>query len=1158
MFINELGRELRTTASFWLRFYKRDSMLKLLLAGSALLASASAARVSAACSAQETSATCVQIDVSSLSGISDGSDTSINWIKNSNDGTWTLAYKTLYPGANFGASNGDLTNEPPITVGSSFELPANFNFANLASLPARSGPPGSTANYLQRDAQFPDGGFYYSLLSNPPAGTAGEFESQFVTFRSLDAPPPLDTPDLCEGLPAGRCVVFNQLATTGDANGRVALLHWLRDPLTGTWTLEDSESSTSTVTGATYYAFGVGDDTLDPPRQSGNQANLPKEVPFAELSNNVPASSGDNFVRTTGDHPSASQDILSYGATYDSSAQFVKIFWHVLADGPRVEACRNITSSPQCLDHSAPVLGDPARPDLSSCYFSYQYGGCYSGASAPDACQAQFNRNDCVNAGTCFWDDVLGVCAASLSQINSAVTCGYYSGLVDQAGDNPGCGYHGCAYDSPSRVCSAAVNEGNTSATAVEQNVSTRVEFLNPRVADGSNTFTVDVVVPFVYSEDTKARPSWPQIAVLPSVSTGLQQFYELDDSPQCTTFQSANYGYPSQFASSVQPQVINDYLKQLTASTGSLAFDQTTNGQVLALALGYPNVGPNSIAKRVAYDGAKFNYTVSFDLTAVVAACSSARGGSEQTTSNGKRYVIPLAYLEASVFGLFSEVQTTFTIDVSLSGQVSIAATSTYRRLYAARFVSYPKTDCPDGSARLQITSRVAVRDVFDTTKSVTLDQVTTVPQAAYGPIGNCYGDTVVSVSDEFCAHPSCYSTVVTQSQCRVLTSDGQAFARCDRGPDADRIAQLGADVPYPPEYDGIHAIYAYTQLCDSGTTNNCVRIPASASVDKDQYRISVSGSSYLAQLSTANPFTVSGGFLPTSASPVGQFQFLSNTVPAGGQLSQARQFDRNLQSNQPVTLLALLPADLRNTYDLRILINPGNTTIYALDALGRGVGPSGPVTDDTQALSLTYSQMLRRLVFTVKNDYDFGCGAEQSCQLLPACAGILGCDGFSIAAQQLRTLLPANGYRFDLVYRIGLLNADGSPPNAGRGLLAMPQPKLSANELHLSAESFVPAATISAMRRRLLQQQPASSPSGSNEYQGRVYFTVRVDGNGTVSVEQSATGIAVDLYTQSQDLEYKYTRTQAFYMGPLTVTLSWLFLYPLVSVLAKRRADA
>lgn len=288
------------------------------------------------------------------------------------------------------------------------------------------------------------------------------------------------------------------------------------------------------------------------------------------------------------------------------------------------------------------------------------------------------------------------------------------------------------------------------------------------------------------------------------------------------------------------------------------------------------------------------------------------------------------------------------------------------------------------------------------------------------------------------------------------------------------------------------------------------------------DQIKTTIVNSNYLAQSLDTNPFQVRNGFLPTPTSPVSLFQQLNSNA--------LKAFDGNIFSNQPLTVMILLPDAIRPRYDLRLLIKPANMTIYPLDALGRQLNSS--TSGYTGRNSIDWSDIALSTLFTTKNAFDDGCGAQLTCGRLNACNGILGCDGFSVPVAQLKSLMPANGYRFQLSYRIGLPNPDGSPASA-RQLLGMEEP-------------------MSSSLRKLLQSTTTTTTTSSS-FVGLLAFSLSIDQTTTV-VEVPIENQPIGNQPNQQMIETK-TKWEAFLISDLVIIVATIILYPLISQCSKDR---
>lgn len=224
-----------------------------------------------------------------------------------------------------------------------------------------------------------------------------------------------------------------------------------------------------------------------------------------------------------------------------------------------------------------------------------------------DTCQNSINAAQCRSDG-CFWDQYTNSCFVSLSQIVSKFDCAHWSSLFQGDGTNPACQFHGCAYDSTTRTCSDVTQEGSTTNTDTTTFFNSKVEFINPRVLDNSNTFQVFIVTPFEFDTSTTIQPKFPIVNILfPVNSVGS---YATKDNRNCSSYNAASTVEPEQYFTNIGDATINSYLQQWVNANSNFNFDNSPNAQVLQKALGQPLIGNSSIIKRVEYDGVSLNYT--------------------------------------------------------------------------------------------------------------------------------------------------------------------------------------------------------------------------------------------------------------------------------------------------------------------------------------------------------------------------------------------------------------------------------------------------------------------------------------------------------------------------------------------------------------------
>lgn len=1118
--------------------------LLLAAAAAAVLCAAPHARVNAqeqvACPDIPDREQCVDFPVSQTYPPSDTGPTAdalvLTWVYDDSTQSWSLAYDFSKASVVIDSQYLSLdTGEPEGTVAT---LPGYIPFDTLT--PGVFGD--VTVSQFTINRQYnPDG-------ENPVYVVTVRYTDGFepAKIRFLRASSYVDQ---CSGKTVDQCRSWDMTASyqPGQQPKGVERLTWSYDSATDLWTITGDPLMPSTPVYYKSFPDGNGD---------GPVQGLPGYTPTSALFQQ-PIIPRTDYINVIVDPVDGGQYkyYISPDVVGGDVPQAVVFNKQLASSGPGAATCP-LNTPQQCLDHSPPPLGGN-RPDLTGCFYSYAQQQCYGATQAPDQCQANHNNATGCAASGCFYDSAVNACFASLAQSNSIFSCSYWSSIVDSNGDNAPCAAHGCAYESISRTCSPVTQEGSNNSTDLVTEYSTKVTFENPTVLANSNTFELDVVVPFVYTDATSVHPAWPVIMFLQPMAFNFGQITKSNDSPQCSTYSPAlNPTSPGQFSSTVPATSVNAYLQQLVSSTQTLNFDnRTAVGQVLELSLGHARIGGNNtIVRAVTYDGANLRYKISVDLTNAVRLCGDGadsnvdRGLRVEQTTNGNRYTVPVSYIEQRPNEFFTQASSLITIDITLTGTVSISATAQYHRKYFAKAVSFDPTDCASGSARMVVSSRLQVFDIFDSTKVLTFTGGQASAPNGFAAPSNCYGDEFLPTAPYSDCDPTkftCWLDFTTRSQCRVLTPDGLAFSRCDRGPDNQRITDLGSDVPYPASLENLHRIYGDVKICDLGTDGNPTNCKSASQTTnpslKDQYQLSVASSAYLGQSTAANPFTVVGGLLPTPTSGVGAFRQLSGgPVDAQGfPVSDPTidGFNGNVFSNQPLTALVLLPVELRTTYDLRVLIRANESRIYPLDGQGKQIGVQVPQAGFAGPLELNYGQIARRTVYATKNDFDNGCGYAQTCAKLPACLNLLGCDGFSVPVPQLRALMNANGYRFRVDYRIGLTNADGSPPNArlgssaSRRLLSLPGPDTAALDVPLDSKSR-------AVMRRLLQTSPA--PAGASQYTGTFYFNVIQGPNGTQTVVlDSSTGTQVTVTFNQSQLEYHYTRSQA-----LNMTWPWFVL--------------
>lgn len=752
-----------------------------------------------------------------------------------------------------------------------------------------------------------------------------------------------------------------------------------------------------------------------------------------------------------------------------------------LAHGLNVQTVQAQTcaaqTKPNCLNHVANAL---------NCNYNFTSNVC-APAPTSDACQSKTTASACAGAG-CYYDSSIANCLKSLSQINSVYNCTYWTAQNS-------CQSHGCAYDvTQTPVCNDVTRQGSNFDNNTSSVISNKVNFSTPLV-NANLIFTVNISVPFVYSSSLRLSPRFPVIQILtpqPGSSGPGALRNSSEQVTTCSSFQTEAYAEPiPNLASGLSDAAFESMIESSIAATGVITPYTSANRALLLAQFGNPR--NDSLIQKVSYDTPTKSilYQLSINLTQAVQNCG-ARGFSVVSTSTGVVYSLPLSYVEHGVTGQFVQTSRLFTISITTTGQISIGATAQYHIQSTNIEVTYPQATCAAGEALQQISQTVVISDVFDpniVVSPVSIGGLFVRPPGtpAGPPPINCYQDAITQYTFIGCNRQSfqCSYSFTTRSNCRVLSTDGNAFSSCLGAKTFDRLNDFaGFNNAYPTSLDGLHRVFVRHQACNGGVCN----ITAQAALSTlDEIRTVVQTPVFSATSLSANPFQVQGGFLPVPTADSTQFRQLTDQP---GTNSNVSTFDGNVFSRQPITIAVFMPAALRADYDLRLLINSGNTTIFPLDTNGLRVTTSVPAF-------LDFSDIGNALLYTTKNAL-LQCAAGDVCANIPACSGILGCDGFSIPVAQLQALMPANGYGFAASYRVGLPG--------------VPQ-------------------TGALVSRRLLQ---TAEPQATD---GNVYFRIRVNADGSITVEE------VTVTPHKQDA------TPLFFLSLLYVALPALVLYLFVA---------
>ncbi len=663
-------------------------------------------------------------------------------------------------------------------------------------------------------------------------------------------------------------------------------------------------------------------------------------------------------------------------------------------------ACATLTAQ-QCVG-SVPVR--------SECRYGFTNSSCYY-MDTRAQCLSQPNAGVC-NSTNCLFDPYINNCFDAMWQVNQVFPCSYWTSSTP-------CNYHGCLWIN-NAACVSVVTSANTLDNSTTINYAQKVTYTNPTVVTNTQRLRVTINVPFGVSSRPSMpwpqSPSWPQILILKPVDrvanyiTGMSSNCSMR--PQMT-------GPPVYAAnSSTTPvQLLTSILKWVTTNK-NLTFNASDPLGVLSKPVyGDPYIKSSALVTQVAmsFDSNFLVYTLDYDLPSLVAYCGSY-GASVSIGATSKTYTIPVSFVEWSPQDVYTQFIQYLYVTIQNAGGFSIVSSSTFLQQAYPDQVTYPRTGCPTDAAKIQISWILRLSGVYDSSREVgprSIADIVLKTPANNNSLGNCYGDQLVSFEELGCDSNSysCSYRITTLSRCRALTADGEAFNDCSYSNSSDTVLDLGVNKTYSTALNTLHRFYAYIYNCPRIRSNDiqCTLVVNNASMYPDEVQAYIRASEYITQTQNVNPFNVTAGFLYRPAAT------LSNlSIPINSTVT----FDGNVYAEQAVTAVIVLPQEIRTLYDLRLNNASTQFVIEALNVLGQPMS-----TGEAPVIRLNYSDIRPGLLYSAKSDYySSGCSTTQSCQLLPACVGVLGCDGLSMPVTYLRKLMPANGYRFTVQYNLQL----------------------------------------------------------------------------------------------------------------------------------------
>jgi hypothetical protein len=512
-------------------------------------------------------------------------------------------------------------------------------------------------------------------------------------------------------------------------------------------------------------------------------------------------------------------------------------------------------SAQSCTGLSAADCLGPAN----ACWYNFANSTCLSDTST-DACQQLTTFGSCLDAG-CFYDEYLGSgrCLTSLFQVQSVFGCSTWSQeryltQTTQGLHSDACLYHGCVFNSPqcTTVTTGGVIDSNTTTSVYSQNV----QFTNVSIVPNSFVMQLQIHARLIQSN---SDPAWPTIIIrAPTASIGADL---LNTSSYCSTFNASSNPQPFVALSGVP--VNTTFISQ---NWNNFQFPPNDAGILLHKLLGYPILG--NIVQSTSSDGQYITYHLQFDLNALVNNCSAAH---LESTSDDRIYTIPIAYIDRKPNNVYYEQSMIFTVRFPTTGVITISSVTAYHQRAYPLEVVYPRICNSGNEAAMRIKWVLEVRDVFDAGAKVGPRNISDIVMRSPSSSGviNCYGDQVTEFVDEGCnsVSQSCRYTFITQSRCRSLTPDGEAFNQCSYAASTDRIADMGSDIAYPTTLDALHTVFAYVYTCRNQQCQLTVQSPLGL---PDAMSAKIVNSEYPTADVVGNKFQVTAGFLSTPTSTI------------------------------------------------------------------------------------------------------------------------------------------------------------------------------------------------------------------------------------------------------------------------------------------------
>ena len=723
-------------------------------------------------------------------------------------------------------------------------------------------------------------------------------------------------------------------------------------------------------------------------------------------------------------HFNWSTSVCQVGAPSTCEAYYTDTVGCAAAPGCLINTWTNACFTPPS---NCTTLGQTACGQRSDCRWSGS--ACLVGAAA-GTCGTYTTASACGSA-SCYWDPYAppsssGACFFNLQEVQLLRGCSFWNGypvsMVSGVAVNAACFDHGCYYDPVLAQCQTAGSGAGIVDVGAQSSTSVQFALANPTLGTNSLTFDVDIVVPM----SQYWQPTHPMLHVF-GIGTPPAQGQALMPAVGNSLWgaqPALGAGLPAASTYADQAGLLAAFITQVN-TYNNISFQGLSAPVVSAIQgiIDQCRVEPGyNFLSGASVSGGNLVLHARFDLEQALAQVA---GVTKVVGATATAYTVPFwLWARQTGNGLTDNVvvaaQWTYpTKDTTGSSIITGNSQNPY-------FVSRPwvydnGTNCPPGQKQRFTQYQLTFTRVFDTTSIVGLRNLSDVSFRPPGyPLSNCFSENVTSVvPPTSCTSNQCITTLTTVTACGILTADGNGLNQCANQPAANRIRDMGADLPYPSNLDYQHNFFIWPKLWSAAAG---VGDPGAVAVGTDPAGLVPDEVFNAITLATPpdlvfdTPFTIQGGFLPTAADTT--FADAVQTFDTATGVNAVQLRNLQLRFREVLTPVIWLPTEaMRQTFVLTMT----PTTITALNSAVRML--PGSITGAQIAPYEVYSP--RSVVCS-------------TCALLPMSAahGWVGFDGTAVPVSDLRALLPGNGYSIGFNWRITI--QPGAGPISGTGQLS------------------------------------------------------------------------------------------------------------------------